>query len=594
MNAGIDTVKITEQSSNTQNQLTTKNEVCAHIPNSSYVAPTNPLPQYERYEQKDNHASVVEDSSKLNFKHVLPNVGQNDQDPSNSIGDEMQPQNVPDQQLDNIKSEFSSEQNVSTTATFPSFNEYQNVPEPSQKSIIDTSENEIIQESRDVNESIEQTSSSSESDDTDSLTCDEKTSDAEFDNKIADESIDLRTGDGSIDLRTDDDSIDLRTGDDSTEMQRTTELSSVVPPTSMSLEITATHETDTALPETINGESNEIVAKEEEEEATSQLENETMPQMKDDEYAIENTENQLKIDGIEQVDPNNTPADVASQSQDRFIKPISFETTMDDVSDTELESYLQELEDMEESLVEKAKNDLIKNPKLDDVETYTSDSMFNVNHTFENASEIIAQIASRDDRNADSFSQASTVEFGEVNATSSNEQILNVNLNQNIESAPSVESVLDAESTVEMSEHVQHERIDSQIGEHVIAPVDSTIEELIDNAEDGDREAELSSDLDNHTECSECELDQLASGGAAAAIATTAKRPNSLNLQNCNSTLIDSQQNPSNYSADENAGNTPAACGQFLSSSISSDDSNIIADGNQIVSDAHLCCSIFE
>lgn len=578
MNAGIDTVKITEQSSNTQNQLTTKNDVCAHIPNSSYVVPINPLPQYERYEQIDNHASVVEDSSKLNFKHVLPNVGQNDQDTRNSIEDEMQPQNVPDQQLDNIKSEFSSEQNVSTTATFPLYIEYQNVPEPSQKPIIDTSENEIIQESRDVNESIEQTSSSSESDETDSLTCDEKTSDAEFDNKIGDESIELRTGDDSID------------------MQKTTELSSVVPPTSMSLEITATHETDTALPETINGESNEIVAKEEEEEATSQLENETMPEMKDDEYAVENSENQLKIDGIEQVDPNNTPADLASQSQDHFIKPISFETaaTMDDVSDTELESYLQELEDMEESSVEKIKNDFIKNPKLDDVEAYTSDSMFNVNHTFEIASEIIAQIASRDDRNADSFSQASTVEFGEVNATSSNEQILNVNSNQNIESAPSVESVLDAESTVEMSEHVQHERIDSQIGENVIAPVDSTLEELIDNAEDRDREAELSSDLDNHTECSECELDQLASGGAAAAIGTTAKRPNSLNLQNCNSTLIDSQQNPSNYSADENAGNTPAACGQFLSSSISSDDSNIIADGNQIVSDAHFSFWIFE
>lgn len=567
MNAGIDTVKITEQTSNTQNQLTTKNDACAHIPNSSYVAPINPLPQYDHYGQIDNHTSVVEDSSKLNFKHVLPNVSQNDQIPRNSIGDEMQPQNVPDQQLDDIKSEFSSEQNVSTTATFPSYNEYQNVPEPSQKSTIDTSENELIQDSRDVNESIEQTSSSSESDDTDSLTCDEKTSDAEFDNKTADES------------------IDLRTGDDSTEMQRTTELSSVVPPTSLSFEITATHETDTALPETMNGESNriEIVAKEEE-EATSQLENETMPEMKDDAYAVENTENQLKIDEIELVDPNNTPADVASQSQDRFIKPISFETaaTMDDVSDTELESYLQELEDMEESSIEKAKNDLIKNPKLDDVEAFTSDSMVNVNHTF-------AQIASRDDRNADSFSQASTVEFGEVNATSSNEQISNVNSNQNIESAPSVESFLDAESTVELSEQVQHERIDSQIGEHVIAPVDSTIEELIDNAEDGDRdrEAELSSDLDNHTECSECELDQLASGGAAAAIVTTAKRPNSLNLQNCNSTLIDSQQNPSNYSADENAGNTPAACGQFLSSSISSDDSNIIADGNQIVSDAH-------
>lgn len=47
----------------------------------------------------------------------------------------------------------------------------------------------------------------------------------------------------------------------------------------------------------------------------------------------------------------NNQLGIASKSSDRFIKPISFETaaTMDDVSDTELESYLQELEDLEES-----------------------------------------------------------------------------------------------------------------------------------------------------------------------------------------------------------------------------------------------------
>lgn len=50
---------------------------------------------------------------------------------------------------------------------------------------------------------------------------------------------------------------------------------------------------------------------------------------------------------------NNQLIGIASKSSDRFIKPISFETaaTMDDVSDTELESYLQELEELEESAV---------------------------------------------------------------------------------------------------------------------------------------------------------------------------------------------------------------------------------------------------
>lgn len=50
-------------------------------------------------------------------------------------------------------------------------------------------------------------------------------------------------------------------------------------------------------------------------------------------------------------DNMNHESGIASKSSDRCIKPISFESaaTMDDVSDTELESYLQELEDLEES-----------------------------------------------------------------------------------------------------------------------------------------------------------------------------------------------------------------------------------------------------
>lgn len=92
-------------------------------------------------------------------------------------------------------------------------------------------------------------------------------------------------------------------------------------------------------------------------------------------------------------------------------------------------------------------------------------------------------------------------------------------------------------------------------------------------------------------ECLECEIDQQ--------IMSSIKRPNSLNLQNCNSTLVatvaaaaaatsQSDQTASssalNFSSDDNAGNTPPASGLFLSSSISSDDSNIgPTDNNQLI-----------
>lgn len=66
-------------------------------------------------------------------------------------------------------------------------------------------------------------------------------------------------------------------------------------------------------------------------------------------------EHEKRIESIDRPVPENDNINnqlgIASKSSDRFIKPISFETaaTMDDVSDTELESYLQELEDLEES-----------------------------------------------------------------------------------------------------------------------------------------------------------------------------------------------------------------------------------------------------
>lgn len=551
VNAGIDAVKITEQPI-TPHQLTSNSEALPAVPNSSLVPS---IAKCERFQQIDNHSYVVDESSNSNCTPVLADAAQNNGESTNSI-EKVQPQNVPIETIDSFKLDFPSEQNVSAT-TISSFQDDQNVHD-SKTNLMDSSENVSIDETTEMNESIEQTSSSEtdddDDDDSDSLTCDnERTSDPEFDSKIVDDSTELRTGNGSIEMRT--------------------ELSSVVPPTSMSLEITATQDIDTALPETLNGseessessELNEIVAE-------VKIENEA-PEMSnvdahDDDRMAECVKIHKNIHPVEMAVTNHTlPVDAAGlQSQDRFIKPISFETaaTMDDVSDTELESYLQELEDLEENSAEKPKIESDLN-KAEDVELYASDGIYNVNQTFEHASEIIAQIASRDDRNADSFSQASTVEFGEANPT--NEQLSNVTSDQIIESVQSVDLDVDAVSNNEVSD-------------------DGTQHQVLDNQAD-DREAELPSDLDNHTECSECEFDQLASGGATAAATAVAKRPNSLNLQNCNSPLIESQQTQSNFPNDDNAGNTPAACGQFLSSSISSDDSNITADTNQIVSAFH-------
>lgn len=93
------------------------------------------------------------------------------------------------------------------------------------------------------------------------------------------------------------------------------------------------------------------------------------------------------------------------ESQNKFIKPLCFEAaaTMDDVSDTELESYLQELEDLECSPAH-----TVEFPKAYSTLKYT-----NVN---EQEQEIDADkgLILRDDKNADSFSQASTVEFADV------------------------------------------------------------------------------------------------------------------------------------------------------------------------------------
>lgn len=340
-----------------------------------------------------------------------------------------------------------------------------------------------------------------------------------------------------------------------------TELSPIMPLTSVSSEIAASHETHTALPED-NNKSCEILAK----NITIQLDNDVQTSEKND-----------------PVEENN--ATDTSKSNDRLlIKPITFETaaTMDDVSDAELESYLQELEDLEEGPGGiKHKSDSVKNAvdltKSDDVELYVNEAIYNVDNTIENVDEI-NQIVSRDDRNADSFSQASTVEFGEVHATI-NEQPINDNaeqLEQNIEPDQIIDSAFDTDGqSVEISE-IEHLAQGDQVEDISKIQMDSPTD-----LEENDRalNGETSLDLEPNTECSECELnDQMGK---------TAKRPNSLNLQNCNSALIDQQHIASNsalnFSSDENAGSTPAAYGPFLSSSISSNDSNIATDNEHTI-----------
>ncbi|XP_055314949.1 zinc finger FYVE domain-containing protein 9 [Sitodiplosis mosellana] len=483
--------------------------------------------------EKSNHEQLIQDHSKADL--FVP-----------VRSDQFQPSN----QLEQFVSTSSSDQFI-PTSDLPSYEECQNVQDSSKiitgstdfsKIHADSNETESSvhddDENGDEEEEEENELTSSESDNSESDTGDEKTTDP-------------ACGERTVD------SVEFRT-----------ELSSVVPPTSLSLEITASHETDTALPDVINGESSEILAK----EFINQVEN------KDEGRAANVTKN-ANVAANQAIDAEK------NTSNDRFIKPITFETaaTMDDVSDTELESYLQELEDLEDNpmLVVRPKSDSMKSAidsmKSEGIEPYVNDgNIYSVDHSIEHVGEL-NQIASRDDRNADSFSQASTVEFGEVNAISGNEQLPNVNTDQ-LESVQhiepvmeSIDSVVDAESTVEMSENQGDNQAEAN-------PQNESTSEL----EDDGGEREISSDLEQHNECSECELDQQAAG--------VAKRPNSLNLQNCNTTLVDqqqSQQNPSNsatnFSNDENAGNTPAACGQFLSSSISSDDSNIANDNNQMI-----------
>lgn len=541
MNAGIEAVKITEESTShhsLQSNAMPSKEAMFSTPNTNF---SNDMS--ERYEETGNYLYATESAiSSAGFPSQIEGIGYLDVDPRLP--------SFSNEQSDNTRQRISSDPHISIPADPPSYEESQILHESSK----------IVPESTESSVDDIEESSASESEESESG--DEKLTDAE-------------TGENTIN-----DSLGVRT-----------ELSSIVPPTSISLEITESHETDTALPDIMTEETSELPVK----DTTDQIENEVaienVNECLDDELKTMD-DNNLHVNDNQAIGGNNVP-DAIAKPNDRFITPIpiTFETaaTMDDVSDTELESYLQELEDLEEhSLGVKVKSDSIKSVngsvKSDDIEA--CDAVYSINHTIESVSEA-QQMGARDDRNADSFSQASTVEFGEVNATSSNELLPNILSDQNIESTSGIDSVLDAEpdtdiepeSTVGNSEcqaeQIQYDDDRTEITSNLHTESAIKMEENV-----REQNEELPSELEHPIECSECELDQQ--------LNSTAKRPNSLNLQNCNSTFVESPQNVAsgsvlNFSSDDNAGNTPPASGQFLSSSISSDDSNITSDNNHMI-----------
>lgn len=104
-------------------------------------------------------------------------------------------------------------------------------------------------------------------------------------------------------------------------------------------------------------------------------------------------------------------------------QPITFCSTMDDISDTELDSMLQEMDIDDEATADeqsKAKRDVnntsvnignsekVENHKLELEETEAAAAKF------EKKEEIVSVTSSGDHPNGDSFSQASTVEFSEI------------------------------------------------------------------------------------------------------------------------------------------------------------------------------------
>lgn len=203
-------------------------------------------------------------------------------------------------------------------------------------------------------------------------------------------------------------------------------------------------------------------------------------------------------------------AEVEKWQNDRFIKPLCFETaaTMDDVSDTELESYLQELEDLE------ASPDIIRcenvpiaaaaatntdNLEIDFQGECDADGLADSNHSEidendNDTEDIENRVNVKDDRNADSFSQASTVEFADINAE-------NLNFASNKD-----------DKTSEFDDHEQSVDPDAS---HEIENVDADVCVAVEPVDEGENKFEQAA-IDREAE--------------VATHSTTPKRPNTLEL----------------------------------------------------------------
>lgn len=116
------------------------------------------------------------------------------------------------------------------------------------------------------------------------------------------------------------------------------------------------------------------------------------------------------------------PAEDAIKIAEQLIKPSAFEAaaTMDDVSDAELESYLQELEDLENSANSAQETTSVDKSEIKSESDDATEAALEGNGAVISGepADVPNIIGERDDRNADNFSQASTVEFADIQTSS--------------------------------------------------------------------------------------------------------------------------------------------------------------------------------
>lgn len=210
-------------------------------------------------------------------------------------------------------------------------------------------------------------------------------------------------------------------------------------------------------------------------------------------------------------------AEVESKQNDRFIKPLCFEAaaTMDDVSDTELESYLQELEDMEASPEVNVRCENVSTATIPsfnsdhkhmgstnecDVDELASSHSDTDDNDDNDTEDIENQINVKDDRNADSFSQASTVEFADINADSDTHLSMAIDKNDKISDFDDHERIAETDTSHEF------DRRDSDV---------CTVPEPVDERENNSEEAVAAGQVE------------------VQSITSAPKRPSTLELPSC-------------------------------------------------------------